>query len=75
MNVALIRRLIGSWKRDVAQCQEGRGTMVQWVSHYLLDVGFAEKNHVFLNAGTSLFRCRALGQCTSLHSGVNGYMF
>ena len=57
------------------QCQEGRGTMVQWASHYPLDVGFAEKNHVFLNAGTSLFRCRALGQCTSLHSGVNKYMF
>ena len=62
----------GTWHNGTMG-RAGRG-------RYPLDVGFAEKYHVSLNAGTSLFRCCALGQCTSpsrasLHSGVNEYMF
>ena len=94
--VVLHSRLIGSWNNTKQQPPYGdgnwkilipvprgtwhNGTMGKAVRvRYSLDVGF-EKYHVSLNAGTSLFRCCALGQCTSpsrasLHSGVNEYMF
>ena len=73
----------GNWKIliPVSRGTWHNGTMGRAVRvRYPLDVGFAGKCHISLNAGTSWFRCCALGQCTSpsrasLYSGVNEYMF
>ena len=65
-----------AWANDGLASVDAGQPLMKNLSHFVKSVLY----HVSLNAGTSLFRCCALGQCTSpsrasLHSGVNEYMF